>query len=205
MIGICNKNNRGLTLLEALISTLIVGIGFVAIFQMVQYSINSIDVSSDRNKGNYLVNMVAEDMLANKNTGRVINGTFNKFTDILLSEGEFGNEQWSVRECVTELNQEVHDNTFDNKVQTWDTYFSHGITKCRPNLDVKILRIIDICDDTISVDKTWTCRHTNNLTYSYREFNEDQTVRIYDERYFGKMEMNFNKGQKTRSLYFQIK
>ena len=53
MIGICNKNNRGLTLLEALISTLIVGIGFVAIFQMVQYSITSIDVSSDRNKGNY--------------------------------------------------------------------------------------------------------------------------------------------------------
>ena len=76
MLGIYNKNNRGLTLLEALISTLIVGIGFVAIFQMVQYSINSIDVSSDRNKGNYLVNMVAEDMLANKNTGRVIKYRF---------------------------------------------------------------------------------------------------------------------------------
>ena len=68
MSGFYSKNNRGLTLLEALVATVIVGIGFVAIFQMVQYSIRSIDVSSDRNKGNYLVNLIAEDVLANKNS-----------------------------------------------------------------------------------------------------------------------------------------
>ena len=40
VIGIGNKNikEKGLTLLEALVSTAIVGIGFVAVFQMVQYS-----------------------------------------------------------------------------------------------------------------------------------------------------------------------
>ena len=38
---------KGITLLEALISTAIIGIGFVAVFQMVQYSVRSIDVSGE--------------------------------------------------------------------------------------------------------------------------------------------------------------
>ena len=66
MSGFYNKNNSGLTLLEALVATVIVGIGFVAVFQMVQYSVRSIDISSDRNKGNYLVNLIAEDVLSHK-------------------------------------------------------------------------------------------------------------------------------------------
>ena len=36
------KNNAGLSLLEALISMVVVGIGFVAILQITQYSINSV-------------------------------------------------------------------------------------------------------------------------------------------------------------------
>ena len=47
------KFDKGMTLLEALVSTVIIGIGFVAVFQMVNYSIRSIDVSSDRTKANY--------------------------------------------------------------------------------------------------------------------------------------------------------
>ena len=38
-------NEKGITILEALVSTAIIGIGFIAVFQMVQYSIRSIDVS----------------------------------------------------------------------------------------------------------------------------------------------------------------
>ena len=37
---------KGVTILEGLVATAIVGIGFVAIFQMVTYSVQSIDVSS---------------------------------------------------------------------------------------------------------------------------------------------------------------
>ena len=58
----------GLTLIEALVSTALVGIGFVAIFQMVNYSILSIDVSSERTKANYLVSMVAEDIIGDRNS-----------------------------------------------------------------------------------------------------------------------------------------
>ena len=49
-----NKQS-GMTLLEALVSTVIIGIGFVAVFQMVNYSIQSIDVSNDRTKANRIL------------------------------------------------------------------------------------------------------------------------------------------------------
>ena len=74
MIGFDNlsikkkANERGITILEALVSTAIIGIGFVAVFQMVQYSIRSIDVSGERTKMNYLVGMVAEDIISDKDT-----------------------------------------------------------------------------------------------------------------------------------------
>ena len=63
-----HKKQSGITLLEALISTAIVGIGFVAIFQMVNFSVQSIDTSGERTKANYLVSMIAEDIIGHRNT-----------------------------------------------------------------------------------------------------------------------------------------
>ena len=74
------KSDKGMTLLEALVSTVIIGIGFVAVFQMVNYSIRSIDVSSDRTKANYLVSMVAEDLISEKNKSirlELVDGPFD--------------------------------------------------------------------------------------------------------------------------------
>ena len=70
MIKFLNKHKKqaGITLLEALISTAIVGIGFVAIFQMVNFSVQSIDTSGERTKANYLVSMIAEDIIGHRNT-----------------------------------------------------------------------------------------------------------------------------------------
>ena len=70
MFGIDNKNKseKGMTLLEALVSTAIIGIGFVAVFQMVNYSVQSVDVSGERTKASYLVSMVAEDVISEKNS-----------------------------------------------------------------------------------------------------------------------------------------
>ena len=50
--GIDSKKIRekGITLLEALVATAIVGIGFIAVFQMVNYSVRSIDVSGEEQK-----------------------------------------------------------------------------------------------------------------------------------------------------------
>ncbi len=49
-------------------STAIVGIGFIAVFNMVNFSVQSIDVSGERTKANYLVSMIAEDIIGHKNT-----------------------------------------------------------------------------------------------------------------------------------------
>ena len=62
--NILKKNNeKGVSLLEALISTAIVGIGFIAAFQIVNYSTSSVNVSAERTKMNYIVSMVAEDLI----------------------------------------------------------------------------------------------------------------------------------------------
>ena len=62
------KNILGLTILESLVSTAIVGIGFIAILQMTNFSVQSIDSSGERTKANYLVSMLAEDVIGHRNT-----------------------------------------------------------------------------------------------------------------------------------------
>jgi len=62
------QNISGLSILEALVSTVIVGIGFVAILQMTNFSVQSIDNSGDRTKANFLTEMIVEDVIGSKNT-----------------------------------------------------------------------------------------------------------------------------------------
>ena len=72
MSGLINKkkygNQKGMSILEALVASVIVGIGFIAIFQMVTFSVSSIHVSGERTKANYLVSMIAEGMIGYKDT-----------------------------------------------------------------------------------------------------------------------------------------
>ena len=57
------KAISGLSILEAIVSTAIVGIGFIAILQMTNYSVQSIDNSGDRTKANFLTSMLVEDVI----------------------------------------------------------------------------------------------------------------------------------------------
>ncbi len=69
-VGLHNKmkNEKGMSILEAIVASVIVGIGFIGIFQMVGYSVNSIDVSGERSKAGHLVGMIAEGVLGYKDT-----------------------------------------------------------------------------------------------------------------------------------------
>ena len=71
------KKISGLSLLEALISTAIVGIGFVAIMQMTNYSIQSIYTSGERTKANYLTNVIAEDVIGQQQVNTPTNNNFS--------------------------------------------------------------------------------------------------------------------------------
>ena len=129
-----NKNTKqlGLSLLEALVSTAIVGIGFIAIFQMVKYSVESISVSSDRTKANYLVSMIAEDVVGNRNTS--ISGY--KFADHLRRSSHI----WKIDSCKRAPRKKIDaktlyygekDNAPQNKIRKWNELFSSDkFVKC---------------------------------------------------------------------------
>ena len=96
MIGIDSKKikQKGITLIEALISTAIVGIGFIAVFQMVNYSVTSIDVSGERTKTNYLSSMIAEDLIGDRFTKIKVGGTDKKIYEYLADNTKQNKFAW---------------------------------------------------------------------------------------------------------------
>ena len=57
------KNTKGISILESLVCLVIIGIGFVAMLQLSSFAINAMDRSLEKNKLNFLSEMVLEDMI----------------------------------------------------------------------------------------------------------------------------------------------
>ena len=200
MIGLDNikrrANEKGITILEALVSTAIIGIGFVAIFQMVQYAVRSIDVSGERTKMSYLVSMVAEDIISDKNSK---NASKKGFIENLIDNKNNKNESWVMDTCKDKPSaKNNYSNAYQNKTQKWQFRFSKDRVKCVSNgnagatNDTKALKVFDICNNRVS-----------GKNCSYR--NVDVPSAIYEELYIGKMEAKMNNGKKIKYLYFPIK
>ena len=190
MIGLYNKSKNilGLTLIEALVSVVIVGIGFVSIFQMVNYSIRSIDVSGERTKTNFLVSMVAEDLMADKD--QEYGG--KNFHEYLLGTS---NKGWRMGSCSKGTSSNSNfTNAPQNKMQKWDNRFSKKRIKCKGPNDIKALKIFDICHSSVSPNCNYV--GSNDSTYERQLY--------YNKRYFGRMEVNLNNGKKRKYIYFQI-
>ena len=58
-----DKSNRGISIIESMVCMVVIGIGFIAIMQLSAFSINSMDRATEKNKLNYLSEMVMEDMI----------------------------------------------------------------------------------------------------------------------------------------------
>ncbi|MGY9007952.1 MAG: type IV pilus modification PilV family protein [Candidatus Pelagibacterales bacterium] len=190
MVGRYNKlkNILGLTLIEAMVSVVIVGIGFISIFQMVNYSVRSIDVSGERTKTNFLVSMVAEDLMADKD--QEYGG--KNFHEYLLGTS---NKGWRMGSCSNGTTSNSNfTNAPQNKMQKWDNRFSKKRIKCKGPNDIKALKIFDICHSSVSPN----CNYVgpNDSTYERQLY--------YNKRYFGRMEVNLNNGKKRKYIYFQI-
>lgn len=197
VIGIDNKNikEKGLTLLEALVSTAIVGIGFVAVFQMVNYAVQSIDVSGQRTKSNYLVSMIAEDLIGDRFTTKGLkNKKPYKVYEYLSDETEDNDYAWQKADCKIQTGKpyKAAAIAIDNKKEKWNHRLSAKRIKCRGAGDKKKLRVFEICRNNVKVDG----KKRTNCTYR----NDD----IFDKTYVGRMELNLNNGNKKRILYFQI-
>ena len=72
-----SKKIKGISLIESLVCVVIIGIGFIAVLQLSAFSIGSMDRATEKNKLNYLSEMVIEDMIADPDNVSKYNG-FNK-------------------------------------------------------------------------------------------------------------------------------
>ena len=173
---------RGTTLLEALVATAIISVGFIAIFQMVTYSVSSIDVSGERTKVNYLADMVLEDLNAYKNSE---NATSEKLYDALI-DNRLGpdNAFWEGVGCAAGPGIAASENNAEeNIVNIWDNRFSQRRLNCNPAVvNSQRLNTYTICRDNIE------CSNQNND--------------ILDKMYFGQLQITF--GTKSKNLYFRI-
>jgi len=208
-----NKNILGLSLLEALVSTAIIGIGFVAILQMTNFSVQSIDRSGDRTKANFLTEMIVEDVLGSRDSfwgvssddenisydsqGRATH-TDSNFTDqngLLYTFVERLNETaWdsdAAANCTGNNGQPASNvyndqevDALQNKENKWNTIISENrFLKCTSTSEDKRLEVFDIC--------RW-----DSCTFN--------SANVTDEpMHIGRVEMKLNNGKKRKYIYFQ--
>ena len=58
-----SNSNKGISIIEALVALVIIGVGFVAILQVSAFTISSMDRSMEKTKLNLLSEMIMEDMI----------------------------------------------------------------------------------------------------------------------------------------------
>ena len=181
---------KGVTILEGFVATAIVGIGFVAIFQMVTYSVQSIDVSSQRTKANYLMHMVAEDIIGHKNSE---NSSSIKLKDQLVSQRDDSTlTTWNMPTCKDNAADSVRDenSVYSNIIERkWEDNFSKKRLKCKSSEDSKHFKVIEIC--------TNGCKYINTNNSFFSANGTDKT-------YYGKVQSNINNGRKKNYLFFRI-
>ena len=192
-----NKSKiSGLSILEALVSTAIVGIGFIAILQMTNFSAQSIDNSGDRTKANYLTEMIAEDVISSRDS---LYGVKSDNSNIVFKDG------WEATlDCeniLTDSDDTDSDDTNSdgddgddiyqiqnndaprNKKEKWDAIFNKNrFLKCKSNNETKKLETFEVCRRD--------CTYENNIGFD-------------DPIYISRVEMLLNNGKKKKHLYFQ--
>ena len=204
MIKFLNKHKTqlGLTLLEALMSTAIVGIGFIAVFNMVNFSVKSIDVSGERTKANYLISMIAEDIIGYKNTVRVDASGKNFSEHLADNSWQVGGgtttnvcankSAYNTKDNITNLYSNENTDAPSNKEKKWNEIFgTDRYLKCRSNKDIKNVKIFKLCKWDGCPNKIITSGIGNN------EKIDDKAL------FIGRVQINLNNGKKRRFLYFQ--
>ena len=184
----------GLSILEALVATAIVGIGFIAIFNMVNYSVISIDTSAERTKSNFLTTMIAEDLIGYNRATYDVAGNV-KFYNYLRQTGNqvyanqcksnIGKSAGNVLDKKDKLYADEYLSAPENKRNKWLKLLSNNsIIKCKSDQNFRGVSVITLCN--------WgTC---DNAT----------APRVLDKKmYFGKTQINIG-NNKRKYLYFQI-
>ena len=200
-----NKKISGLSLLEALVSTAIVGIGFVAILQMTNYSVQSIYSSGERTKANYLTNMIAEDVIGHKN---VVTGSAINFSDYLF-ENAFNSDFCANPSTTTgtvtgnlgNVGNVYGDDEVDGplmKQRKWQALLNNkDYLNCKGTNERRNFRVFKI-------GSQWSAEPGILVNANTREIDGLEVPYITDDlMYVGRVQMNLNDGRKRKYLYFQ--
>ncbi len=172
--------NLGMTIMEALVAAVIVGIGFIAVMQMIQYSMRSSDISTERTKVNYLTDMLTEDLIAYKDSEK----SNEKMVDIMRSKN-----QWFSSGCRdTVINLPDKNNAFDNRLDFWRSRLSKEFLKCT-NDQKKKLNVFKICNPSAT-----NC-----------ESSDISRTTEFEGIYVGRIEMQMPGRSVPHVLYFQAK
>ena len=219
------KNILGLTILESLVATAIVGIGFVAILQMTNFSVLSIDSSGERTKANYLVSMIAEDVIGHKNT---IYGLSSK------AEGLSFENDGSITHTpdTTDTTDTTETTPSPSIVEKFadhlvGTDFNAGVGSAGPcaaggardeEIDVYGAQEVDAPRNK---ENKWQAMLGGNRYLKCRGENDIKKMKVYkicrwatvcahvnddvtdNGMYIGRIQVNLNNGRKRKFLYFQ--
>ena len=210
MISIKNKNILGLSLLEALVSTAIIGIGFVSILQMTNYSVQSMQTSGERTKANFLTSVIAEDVISSRDSST---STHSKFSHFLISEqnneisddgnsaifstGVCSSASGSASANTDKIYGTTETDAHSMKLTKWKSLLNNkSYLRCHGENEKRTFKVYKLCrydnagEDTTKGGSGVTCDFTNTL--------------IQDEELFiGRVQINLNQGNKRKYLYFQ--
>ena len=216
-----DKKNLGLTIIEALVSTVVVGIGFIAVFQMTNFSVRSIDTSSERTKANYLVSMMAEDVLGHSRTVHGVNTLTGDYAvDIDGSIQIEGVKQPTARLFTDHLA------AVEFKTEGCDgpAAVAVGGTDTPPDDDgsPKSIYETEHIDASSNKEEKWMRIFSENRYLKCKGENDVRRLKMYkicrwggvcddyqdgsitdDGMFIGRVQVNLNNGKKRKYLYFQ--
>ena len=198
------KKISGLSILEALVSTAIIGIGFVAILQMTNYSVQSIYTSGERTKANYLTNMIAEDVIGHKN---IVTGAAINFSDYLF-QNEFNPNFCDNPVSGTTLTGNIGNagNVYGNdevdgplmKLRKWEALLNNkNYLNCKGTKESRNFRVFKL-------GSKWSTEPGILVNTNERQVDGVDVPYVTDDlMYIGRVQMNLNDGKKRKYLYFQ--
>ena len=214
-----DKKNLGLTIIEALVSTVVVGIGFIAVFQMTNFSVRSIDTSSERTKANYLVSMMAEDVLGHSRTVHGVNTLTGDYAvDIDGSIQIEGVKQPTARLFTDHLAAvEFRTDGCDGPAAV-----AVGGTDTPDDGAPKSIYETEHIDASSNKEEKWMRIFSENRYLKCKGENDVRRLKMYkvcrwggvcddyndpavtdDGMFIGRVQVNLNNGKKRKFLYFQ--
>ena len=120
-----NTTNKGISIIESLVCIVIIGIGFIGMMQISAISIRSMDRAIEKNKINFLTEMMMEDLIADPDQIKEYS-KFNERCGYNLTNGsniyEKQKDKWRKRI------------KYENQIKISNKY---KIPRCDANKDVK--------------------------------------------------------------------